>query len=1205
MPTPTSATTTTTIATVATKNREQQLQHQSTIAVLGDHHLHHHHHSNNELSASPLKIESVTPAFGKHINRSIHRSYSTLSVNYLKRITTPTSTTTETATTTTATAAVEEHTNVPSSSTEQQSRSKQINDEKNNGIGIGASNGCAASTTTNGTNANGTHGFWRIQRTFREKEKLPDRINLDRRGLTTLPIIDNEPNLRLLSLQHNLINSLCVPAATVANAANANDANASQSNDDTAPKGYCTTALGSASAGGARVSIKSNTVGHRQMAMTAGGGGGVGNSRRCTGVGTLRTQSIQKPSSSSSSTASVASRTLFMHNKTNAAVVSSHALPRQNSHIAQKSMLHSPGTTNAAIARTDKFVLKKSNSFITNYSRHLVATKAHLGRLIQTRANGKALRAIGGTMSSFSSDSTADVDTKSAADMLIVNSDPFANFADSLQNLVFLDLYDNQIERISNLDGLKSLTVLLLGKNRIVDIAGIVSVKRTLRVLDLHGNKITGIAQKICQLQELKSLNLAGNSLRQINTDDFKGLVQLKELNLKRNKIKKIAGFDDLRCLERLWLCHNDLQRVEDMAAIAKAINLKEVTLESNPVSLGGDCVSFIVSYLPHLTLLSQMQVTEQVRRAAMAWRRNKELSDANYSHLSSDVCQTIRREEVISNARTNWELLRTQQPIVKNAATFIQKTLADATKQMPNAADGTSDAFSVLSDNVMVDRKLLRQKTQMIRKNLKRPMASAIKRSLSQENPTTKRENPTSAAEVDASDFRLPPITVSTATIDAPDAETIPENNVHSSASSVGANVDSMSSHFQSDNESVPVAKEEIESRSDRKHDSNVRKYEETSAVSHVDDEMPEKVPNILASTATTSARSPVPVADAEKSNASKCKSANQMRRANGNQLHRAQTVKVTSPCATPILPTPSTSNGAPPSAATKLHKATVSDREREQGGDYLIEICGRYLNVYGSGAIKFVDRQWNAQKANDVHTLKFSYVNFNSIAAILGRVKNRFPNAEHIVFRETNISALGQLNALAEIQGIVSLTIEAEGNPICTKPWRLYAVYRLAHWGVKMINDKPVAEQEIDEARKAYAGLSDLVLWSLPDALIEPLLLRLHLDETCTASKMTAKQWLMSADESLRIVVGKEALQCKAASATESDTRYRGRQCLATMIANTYNAVEKLQQLETLWPTILLDLIKNTLMDYAQMDAYLANVMFDIDSANENKTK
>lgn len=56
---------------------------------------------------------------------------------------------------------------------------------------------------------------------------------------------------------------------------------------------------------------------------------------------------------------------------------------------------------------------------------------------------------------------------------------------------------------------------------------------------------------EICQLQELKSLNLAGNLLRQIQPNDFTGLCCLKELNLKRNRIKKINVSDDLHNLER------------------------------------------------------------------------------------------------------------------------------------------------------------------------------------------------------------------------------------------------------------------------------------------------------------------------------------------------------------------------------------------------------------------------------------------------------------------------------------------------------------------------------------------------------------------------------------------------------------------------------------------------------------------------------
>lgn len=93
------------------------------------------------------------------------------------------------------------------------------------------------------------------------------------------------------------------------------------------------------------------------------------------------------------------------------------------------------------------------------------------------------------------------------------------------------------------------------------------------------------------------------------------------------------------------------------------------------------------------------------------------------------------------------------------------------------------------------------------------------------------------------------------------------------------------------------------------------------------------------------------------------------------------------------------------------------------QTGSDYLVEILGRYLNVYGVGAIKFVDKQWNAQKAQDVHTVKFSYINFNSISTILGKIKVRFPNVENYVFRETNIICLGMYKSRGEFNGHIRI--------------------------------------------------------------------------------------------------------------------------------------------------------------------------------------
>lgn len=264
------------------------------------------------------------------------------------------------------------------------------------------------------------------------------------------------------------------------------------------------------------------------------------------------------------------------------------------------------------------------------------------------------------------------------------------------------------------------------------------------------------------------------------------------QLNLKRNKIKKIGGFDDLRNLERLWLCHNDLQKVEDMSSIAKAINLKEVTIENNPVSLGGDCVSFLVSYLPTLISLSQMQVTEQVRRAAMAWRKSKESSDAKYSHLTNDVCHTIRREEVISNARTNWELLRTQQHISNKSSSFIQKTIKNTSQQLQvPVSDIEGDMYSNCSAEVSAgDKKIVRQKSFMNRSNKPRKMPN-MKRSCSQDNATK-------INETQEDFFRLPPILAPF--LDANCGGIRKDEN--SSCSSLGPNVDSSSSCVSSADE-------------------------------------------------------------------------------------------------------------------------------------------------------------------------------------------------------------------------------------------------------------------------------------------------------------------------------------------------------------------------------------------------------------------
>lgn len=56
------------------------------------------------------------------------------------------------------------------------------------------------------------------------------------------------------------------------------------------------------------------------------------------------------------------------------------------------------------------------------------------------------------------------------------------------------------------------------------------------------------------------------------------------------------------------------LHSIEDVSSLAEATSLVEVSLDGNPVALGGDCTPFLVSYLPNLVTLTNMHVSDQVR---------------------------------------------------------------------------------------------------------------------------------------------------------------------------------------------------------------------------------------------------------------------------------------------------------------------------------------------------------------------------------------------------------------------------------------------------------------------------------------------------------------------------------------------------------------------------------------------------------------
>lgn len=297
----------------------------------------------------------------------------------------------------------------------------------------------------------------------------------DRRGLCTIPVIDNEPNLRLLSLQHNLINTFHIPDCELS-VEMTDGVKDSNNNNATMPLKDVELNNGVIS-GGSKASTPSKAALSRQKS---------------------RNQLNLNFSANSSSS----------NNNPNNALNGINGGVKPNGTITPTSFLQK-----SFMFQSKSGLLKRANSVMINYSPAQTPTgtganstifgSLQRGKLVATPSfsvidlNTNHQEMVNGMTATKTSNSSPEQQQQKETPQLQIDSNNIymSSFRFNLTNLVFLDLYNNQIEKISNLDGLKSLTVLLLGKNRISDITGIISLKHTLRVLDLHGNRITHITQ--------------------------------------------------------------------------------------------------------------------------------------------------------------------------------------------------------------------------------------------------------------------------------------------------------------------------------------------------------------------------------------------------------------------------------------------------------------------------------------------------------------------------------------------------------------------------------------------------------------------------------------------------------------------------------------------------------------------------------------
>ncbi|XP_062439458.1 leucine-rich repeat-containing protein 49 isoform X5 [Rhea pennata] len=88
-----------------------------------------------------------------------------------------------------------------------------------------------------------------------------------------------------------------------------------------------------------------------------------------------------------------------------------------------------------------------------------------------------------------------------------------------------------------------------------------------------------------------------------------------------------------------------------------------------------------------------------------------------------------------------------------------------------------------------------------------------------------------------------------------------------------------------------------------------------------------------------------------------------------------------------------------------------------------------------------------------------------------------------KHLKFKETNLVALQQFNALAQVNRIEQLTVDPQGNPVVGFTfWKYYVLFRLNHFNLQKINGIEVTQNDIVMGERLFGILAYVASSELP---------------------------------------------------------------------------------------------------------------------------
>ncbi|KAK7486768.1 hypothetical protein BaRGS_00021915, partial [Batillaria attramentaria] len=273
-------------------------------------------------------------------------------------------------------------------------------------------------------------------------------------------------------------------------------------------------------------------------------------------------------------------------------------------------------------------------------------------------------------------------------------------------------------------------------------------------------------------------------------------------------------------------------------------------------------------------------------------------------------------------------------------------------------------------------------------------------------------------------------------------------------------------------------------------------------------------------------------------------------------------------------------------------------------EGLNMVAELEDDTLNLYGTMALGAFDRNWGLQAAGAVTTIVFKFIDFDEICKHLHKVRSRFPSTQCLVFANTNVHSLQQISALSTVRSLDSLTIALDGNPVTKFTlWRLFTVFRLAHFTLRKINDVEVSSSDIVNAERLFGPLAHIVTGQLPQFRLNSVVGETRRKHVAANAEEKARKGEGKGDKAHVEQPGRAALtyvppDVRASKQETSNKRDFTRSFLNELTKEAVFADRKRVELERVWPSMFYNLVQSAVTQMVDASSYAKSALDSVDN-------